>query len=362
MTRYDSHFPVPIAKKTRVLFFEPTPGHSYLFDLYGRLPEAQFVGKQGFFWTNPSDFLRSFLDYSEKHLRSHVRVIVFMTLDMFLHVDAFPMVNSWLQQKQQRIYGFLHEVPEEPAVWERLRILSQRIQIIVLSEEMKALLEKGGIASVLWLPHHAVHFQYERESAAVLRDLYGIPQDAFVATFLGELRKGKGIELILDCLKGLQNKNVILNFAGKATDYLPSDIRDRLQENGISARLNVSRNADPAEYRVMSDRQYVRELLISDALLLPYIGRQGRVMSGVLPDAVHFGVPVLCTRESIIGTIVEKYGLGRTFSERDSFGLAIELNRMMESRNRFVGSQKAYASLIDPQKVLKMLTSILNAA
>jgi len=306
--------------------------------------------------------MKSFLAYCENHLRSNISAMVFMTADLFLHPEAFPEAVRWMERRQQRIYGLLHEVPVDPAVWDRLRILGKKIEFIVLSEEMQSALEEGGVARVHWLPHHPVHFQFERENAAALRSLFGIPQHAFVATFLGELRKGKGIELILDCLEELQNKEIFLNFAGKATDYLPADLRSRLNEKGVAARLNVSRNGDPAEYRVMSDRQYARELMVSDVLLLPYIDRQSRVMSGVLPDAVHFGVPALSTRESMIGQIVEKHGLGRTFSNRDRFGLAIELNRMAADRNSFDVSQKPYASLIDPSNVLKMLASILQAS
>ncbi len=361
MADYKSHFPVPIAKNTQVVFFEPTPGHSYLFDLYGHLPGVQFVGKPGYFWEAPPDFIKSFLAYNEQHLSLQIRAMVFLTADMFLHTDAFPLVLGWLEHKQQRTFGFLHELPADPDSWKRLQILGQRIHIIVLSEEMKRLLHEGGVPAVSWLPHHPVHYLYQPENGALLRDRFGIPRDAFVATFLGELRHGKGIELILDSLEGLGNSRVFLNFAGKGTHYAPVDLGRQCRKSGIPVRLNVSRNTDLAEYRVMSDQQYARELFISDALLLPYVGRQSRVMSGVLPDAIHFGVPVLCTKESMVGQEVERFGLGQTFSATDPSGFSTALGKMSENEFRFDEIQQAYLSRIDPSHVLETLASILQS-
>ena len=363
MLDYKKHFPVPIRPDTQVVFFESRPAHSYLFDLYGNRPRTQLVSKPGFLWGSPQTSLPSFLHFNEQHLKSQVKSVFFLTIDYFTFPHTLPILFEWLEGKHQKMFGILHELPSELRNVEIIRRLSQRVHLLVFTEDMKSMLDSEKIGNVSVLPHHAIHFLYKKKSSNELRTQLKIPEDSFVATFLGELREGKGIETILESLRHLDSdfKNkIFFNFAGKSRDYNPKTLLKAFQKQGVQVRLNIGKNSDPAEYRILSDQQYIQEIFFSDVLLLPYEGRQSRVMSGVLPDAIHFDVPVICAKESQLGKLTERYSLGKTFKEKNSQEFAQCLQSVLRNPIQLEGQADDYKNLISPKNILNTLAKLLE--
>ncbi len=86
----------------------------------------------------------------------------------------------------------------------------------------------------------------------------------------------------------------------------------------------------------LSDEEYLRQLLEADIILVPYRRRPFETRtSGVVSDAVSLGKPVVATRDTWAGDIVERFGLGVTFEDGDLADMVSALQRAADRYDHF---------------------------
>lgn len=124
-------------------------------------------------------------------------------------------------------------------------------------------------------------------------------KNKIVFSFLGYIRKNKGIELILNCWENEsflnENKEVVLLIAGNCSD---NDIKKRLEE------LNRFDNVI-IDIRFLPINDFAAYLKLSDVVLLPYkiISQSGILLSSIFEEK-----PVLVTN---IGGLTDPYKIGK---------------------------------------------------
>lgn len=356
--------PLPISLDTRHLFFEFLPSHSYLYNLYGNHPQTQLIGKQEFFWTNPIKQTEWFTQFNSLHVLPHIKSLFFLTLDHFLRPDVFETFYGWVSKFKKSRFAILHEVPEDITQLENLRKISEHVRIVCLLESIETELKSKNIINTAYLPHHPVHFQFPKYSKIELRKKYELANDQKIFTFLGEIREGKGLDVILESLNSIQESDrskITFIIAGKSTLYSKISLEKKFQFHQIDAKINVLNNHRPSEYRAISDHDYMELIHISDAMLLPYHGRQSKVMSGILPDAVYAGVPIISSKASHIGRLVEENELGLTFNvgSNQSFGQIV--SEVIRNGIELGSNSQNYMNSIKPESVINKLNNILNS-
>lgn len=118
---------------------------------------------------------------------------------------------------------------------------------------------------------------------------------------------------------------------------------------------------------VLSEEEYVRRLIESDILLVPYrVSEFACRTSGVLADAIALGRPVVATRGTWAGNHVERLGVGATFRDGDAADLRRALfevrARWTGIRLRSVAAQATWRSQHEPGRLIEIATGLLRSA
>lgn len=136
--------------------------------------------------------------------------------------------------------------------------------------------------------------------------------------------------------------------AGLSEELTDGDLARRIQ---LVARVVFREGTDRALTKVadrlrlhatvlegeLSDEEYIRQLLDADIILVPYRRRPFQTRtSGVVSDAVSLGKPVVATRDTWPGDIVERFELGATFEDGDLADMVSALERVADRYDYFV--------------------------
>jgi len=129
----------------------------------------------------------------------------------------------------------------------------------------------------------------------------GIPEDARVLAFLGELRHDKGPDLLLEALPQLDTEwwSII---AGSPKDVTIKDIVHCKKQLPFPDKLI-------ADLAFISDERLGQYLAVADVVILPY-RTSFRGTSGILNHAAAAGKPLIATDVGEIGRLVRQHGLG----------------------------------------------------
>lgn len=144
------------------------------------------------------------------------------------------------------------------------------------------------------------------------------------ALFFGTIRKNKGLDVLLDAMAFLSDKARLV-IAGFPDDiaYFNQVIRpkiDALRVDGCQIELIAS----------YIDEKDLPDLFASARLLvLPY--RDFSAQSGVLFNAIAFGLPVVATSEGALGEIVDRFRIGVTIKENSPEKIAAAMEEVLLS-------------------------------
>lgn len=123
-------------------------------------------------------------------------------------------------------------------------------------------------------------------------------------------------------------------FVGSPVDFDESDVAEWAESAGDSVEL-ISRLEFIPESDV--DSYFVA----SDTLILPY--RRQRGISGPLRRACMAGIPIVGKQNSDIGTIINRYGLGETFTNESIEHLAQAIRTVTSSDHHYDTALEDYA-------------------
>ncbi|MBE2185801.1 MAG: glycosyltransferase [Rhodothermales bacterium] len=139
----------------------------------------------------------------------------------------------------------------------------------------------------------------------------------------GALDMRKGLVVLLDAIEGLPQtaqKRLTLILAGKLVD---ERLRTRVQQALDHPHLQVL-----FEDRFLDETEIQPLIEAVDLNVLPYVGHLGS--SGVLVRAAHAGKPVIASDYGVVGTHVNRHGLGRTVDTNTPGALTEAIGQWLE--------------------------------
>lgn len=202
-------------------------------------------------------------------------------------------------------------------------------QVISMSPSMTVeLVNSGIVAEKIWPGEHADtsrFFDFPSDWTNA-RDVYGIPEEAFLVLFTGSIRMNKGIETVVQAVRRSTNPNLRLLVAGRPIGgYTERAIQDLVGDEPriILGSLDFISNAEMGWL-----------FKAADFCVLPYraIGH-----SGLVCQSLSLGVPVIGANVGCLPDYLRD-GVGLLFEPEDAVGLAEVLDHL-ESFDRQRASQ-----------------------
>lgn len=347
------------------VFAEFNPGHRYLFDAYGLSEKTHLVLLNENPWLEPINYS---LQELAKTLTQQNETLTFLTLDPFIATSQISVFRQFVLSQKIPVFGFLHRLPTSAAELQNLKTIAKEMAgVFVLSEPFLALVQSSTqLENIYYIPHHPSKFPFKHVAKNCIREELGIPQSKVVVSLIGELRKHKGIEVLLRSLSHLtpeaKNRLAFL-VAGKSTHYNIADIEEAFSSQGCSLYA-FSGEGSKGSYIFLNAKRFTELLKVTDVGLLLYGGAQKNLTSGILSDFIDYEKSVIATADSVTGHDVTKYNLGFVVAEDNAESLATVLNNLHGSTVKFQHnpSYQLYRDSISPEKTVRQLVSFLDNA
>lgn len=303
---------------TKNLFIEGYQGHSYLFDLYDKIPNSQLMTLPIDFWSQGNDLYHIL---KSNYLMPTIENYIFLTIDPLIYSNNNSMFfeNMIKLKKIINISGFLHRLP---LGYHQIRQLKDRAiffkNIFVFSEYMEKFLTNNyNLNNVIYIPHHPTHSKFIGFDKNKIKTKLNINHYKKIFTVIGDIRDGKGIELLVKSWKHIHQKDLtemLFILAGRSIDNITSFIKKNKEVYNVNCLIDIRKSRNPLNLEVLLDNEFGNYITISDVGLFLYHGDQRMGMSGVLPNFIFNDLPVLGTENSIVGKYIKNNSLGEILS------------------------------------------------
>lgn len=324
-------FKCQVPGETEYLFLEFGVAHAYLFGAYGEIKGSSLLNPQLDPGRQPkecAEFVRNALFYAG---RTGVKAVVLITADVLLCPDYEEILGD--SEREVAVFGFLHRVPRDAASGEQLQRRCRNMEgLFVYSEPVQRYLEaQYGLTNVIHVPHPPVFLaNVPVRAARRLPASAASDQPRLGLGLLGEVRPEKGYEFVIDALStaAFEVRSRIKIVMAGAVD---AEVERRIQATCAAACVVTEFNLrSPAArgYRAVPDNVFIQALLDSDVIVMPY--EAGDVFSGHFVDALRAGSWFLVTRDSAIGSLVDRHSLGETFERGDRRSFLAALDTLLE--------------------------------
>ena len=196
-------------------------------------------------------------------------------------------------------------IPHEPKPGDQLftRYFVKPVDsFITMSEKVKEdLLVFAPNKPTVFIPHPLYDNFGEKISKDLARKHLNIETDAKIILFFGFIRKYKGLDILLDSIKILQQSNPTLKLliAGEFYDDEKS-YKEQIDKLGIEQQLILRTN-------FINDNEVKYYLCASDVIVQPY---RSATQSGVTPLAYHFEIPMIVTNVGGLAALVPDNKVG----------------------------------------------------
>jgi GT2 family glycosyltransferase len=354
----------PVLPTTRHLIVEGKPAHSFLYALYGELADSQLL-------LFPQPMSHNFdgpLAYVQRSVTPAVETLTFVTVEPLVYGPSRRAFTKLIRETDLACFGLLHRLPETAKQADALReIAPQFAGILVLAEALgEALQQRFQLDNVLYLPLHPTFAKYATSDAAGIRARIGVPAGHVVFSILGEARRGKGIDVLLQALDHVERddlQNMFFLIAGRSQGFDGDEISRSLRERRVHHHVDVRSSDHPLNYAVLTEREFGEYVCASDVGLVMYQHEQRHCMSGVAPNYVWGFKPLVAFADSVIGRTVARNDLGFVVEEETPQAVAQALTRALHVQRcgwKPTPSCDKYRSEIAPGAVLDRLATILG--
>lgn len=205
----------------------------------------------------------------------------------------FVYLAKLLRRKGVKIIFLCHNVTDHDKKWSLKGasewLLKSADGYIVHSKEEKKLLGKMVPDAPVLQRNHPIYNHYPAPNKKMPK------RGRLEILFFGYIRPYKGLDILVDALAGLQDKDVYLSIVGEAWED-EEKLKKRLEDSGAPNLEFVLEYVDDQAAANYFDR--------ADIIALPYTSATG---SGVATLAYHYKKPVLATRVGgLKDTVIEK--------------------------------------------------------
>jgi GT2 family glycosyltransferase len=354
----------PIRPSTRHLIVEGQPAHFFLYTLYAELGNSQLL-------VFPQPIWHSFdepLAYIRRSMTPALQTLTFVTLDALVYGASRRAFTELIRTSGLACFGILHRLPETTEQADSLReIAPQLAGVMVLAEALvEQLQQQYQLVNVSYLPLHPPFAKYAARDAERIRKSIGVPEGHVVFSILGEARKGKGIDVLIQALDYIRRDDLQRMFfliAGRSQHIDRNAIAGAFVEKGIRHHIDLRSSDHPLKYAVLSEREFGEYVSASDIGLVMYQHEQRACMSGVAPNYVWGFKPLIAFSNSIIGRTVAQNELGLVIEDETPQGVARALTNALERHRQgwtLTPGYNTYRAQVAPEAVLDRLAAILG--
>jgi glycosyltransferase involved in cell wall biosynthesis len=189
---------------------------------------------------------------------------------------------------------------------------------------------------------HVVHNAVEVatfDAAQDIRDELGIPREAVVVTFVGQVRANKGIDLFLRMTRAIKDQNVRFLIAGGCRD--PDKFEGSYSESRLTAEIGGDGRVIYTGYRADVQNIYA----VSDIVVVP--SQWDEPFGLINIEAGAAGKPVVATRVGGIPEIIE-HGVNGFLVERDDLdGLCHFVSKLIENHELRVATGRRGRDIVE---------------
>jgi glycosyltransferase involved in cell wall biosynthesis len=273
---------------------------------------------------NPFTFARTSIMISD--FRPEVFLLSFW---MPFFSPAFGRIAGSVRKLQSKvkIVSILHNVlPHEKRTGDislTKYFLNKCTGFVVLNEESKRqLLSIMPDAKYIVHPHPLYDHYGEREDKTEARTKLGIAQDKKVILFFGLIRDYKGLDLLIEAMKELDDSYLLLiagEVYGKFDKY-----NELIGKHSLQSKIKLNLNYIP-------DKELPLYFSAADVCVLPY--RSG-TQSGIVAVSYHFGLPVIVTDTGGLKEMVEEGKTGLVVPKPEPEQLSQAIAKFMKIKNK----------------------------
>lgn len=196
------------------------------------------------------------------------------------------------------------------------------------------LVSRRELVRVLGIPERKIHViphgNYLGDigslpSADSARAALGLPHDAQVLLFFGQIKAVKGLDLLLDALAAIKGTvpDVLLLVAGKMWGQEFARYQSQIDSLGLGRHCI-------AHVRYIADEEVAAYYAAADLVVLPY---RKIYQSGVVLMAMSYGKPVLASNLEGMAEVIEDGVTGFLFRTDDAADLARRLSSVLADRD-----------------------------
>ncbi|RMB04765.1 glycosyltransferase [Eilatimonas milleporae] len=323
------------------IFTEFRESHPYMYDAYALSGKTSYIPFEEKAWQRP--VYKSLRTLSDSLHAGH-KTLTFLTLDPFLQPWQIEGFFSFVTQQTVAVCGFQHRMPTHtgPRFDHLTRKTLLRLEkVFVYSHDLKDSLEdKYDIPNIVYIPAHSITYAYNR--TVFTRDRLNIPDDHSVFSMMGEMRTGKGVELLLEAIPLITRdcqKRMTFIFAGKGVVVSKQEIEDALSDTACNALIFVG-DTKTNNFRYLNSKFYGDLINITDLGLLLYQHDQRYCKSGLINQYTGARKTIVATRNSFVGDEVVAHDLGYVLETETPQALAKLLERCADERKSFHQSDK----------------------
>ena len=265
------------------------------------------------------------------HRLAHFHVFQVSVLELFNVVLAKLLL--------MRVVITAHDVEAFRGEWSSLKFWVYGLADGVIAHN---LVSQRELVQVLGIPERKIHViphgNYLGDLAHLppadsARDKLGLPLNAQVLLFFGQIKEVKGLDLLLDALAVVKVSmpEVVLLIAGKMWG------QDFARYQAQIDHLGLGRHC-VAHIRYIADDEVAAYYAAADLVVLPY---RKIYQSGVILMAMSYGKPVLASNLEGMAEVIDEGATGFLFRTEDSVDLAAQLQSVLADR---AGMQRVAAN------------------
>ncbi len=279
--------------------------------------------------------------------------IVLISYWMPFFAPAFGKIAGLLKSKGIKVLGLMHNViaHEKRLGDEALtKYFFNRCDGFVLLNRTseKDLLKLKPDAKYIIHSHPLYdHYGKKIDKSAAMKKL-AIPGGKKVILFFGFIRDYKGLDLIIESMKNMNDEYLLL-IAGEVYGNF-SKYDELIKRSGVKEKINL-------QVRYIPENEIPVFFSAADVCVLPY---RTATQSGIVGIAYHFDLPVIVTNVGGLAEMVEENKTGLILNDVTPDGLSKILKKYFEEdlKNRFITFINNYKTEHSWQKLADAVLSL----
>lgn len=278
--------------------------------------------------------------------------VVLISYWMPFFAPAFGKIAGLLKSKGIKVIGIMHNVIAhekrmgDEALTKYFFNKCDGFVLLNKSSEKDLLSLKPDAKYIIHSHPLYDHYGIKIEKSTA-REKLKIPVDKKVILFFGFIRDYKGLDLLIESMKDLNDEYLLL-IAGEAYGSFKK-YDELIEKSGVKNRINL-------QVRYIPENEIPVFFSAADVCVLPY---RTATQSGIVGIAYHFDLPVIVTNVGGLAEMVEENKTGLIIDKANSGLISSSIKKYFSenSKTNFKSHITEYKSLHSWQKLAEAIIS-----